>query len=133
MKSLSHQWRNTNPTTRRKVLWYCVLASFVLIVHFVAPDEAKAPLFAMISVTALSVGAVGSSVAKLKSDIDQLVDLLGLVVAYTSGVSSGWAWLQAEDVSIVWYGMGAILAVITANELLVARDSLLEMFRKRRK
>lgn len=121
--------KNLKSVTYQKLIWHIVLVVVIVVVLEFAPDEASPPLFAIISVTALSIRAMGSD-----GDhpiLDTLVQFIGLAVAYTAGLLSGWSWLEAEDVSLVWYLLGAALAFITGMALLTGQDSLVKLLNRR--
>ena len=83
-----------------------------------APSDAKAPLFALISATALSVSFLPTS----QTLHGRIVQLTTLAVAYASGVGAAWSWLANEQVAFPWYVVGLVLVLVAAAALLKAGE-----------
>ena len=88
-----------------------------LVVGIGAPADTKAPLFALISATALSISFIPTPQTRRGRVIHSSV----LMLAYASGVGTAWSWLgTTERVTFSWYVVAFLLAMVAAVALLIA-------------
>lgn len=89
-----------------------------LVVGIGAPSDAKAPLFALISATALCISFLPTPQTRQ----GVVVHFTALAVAYASGVGAAWSWLATEQVAFPWYVVGLVLVLVAAAALLKAGE-----------
>ena len=82
-----------------------------------APADTKAPLFAMISATALSISILPTP----QTRPGRIVQLTVLTLAGVSGLGSAWSWLESiGQVAFFWYTVAFLLVLVAAAALLMA-------------